>query len=153
MATGLVVAYYLLPMTDRLTSGTVTALVCGLIGVTLLFAWQIRTISRSPNPRLRAVEALATTLPLLLLLFSAAYYLLDHAEPGSFNEPLTRTDALYFTLTVFSTVGFGDIAARTQTARVLTMLQMTGNLLLVGVAARIVVSAVRAGLRQRAKEP
>ena len=26
-----------------------------------------------------------------------------------FNEPLTRTDSLYFTVTVFSTVGFGDL--------------------------------------------
>jgi hypothetical protein len=30
---------------------------------------------------------------------------------------LTRTDALYFTVTVFSTVGFGDITAKTETAR------------------------------------
>ncbi|WP_406456121.1 ion channel [Streptomyces sp. NBC_01622] len=35
---------------------------------------------------------------------------------------------------MFSTVGFGDITAVTQTARVLTMAQMTGNILLVGVA-------------------
>jgi hypothetical protein len=28
--------------------------------------------------------------------------------------PLTRTDALYFSVTVFSTVGFGDITAKSQ---------------------------------------
>jgi hypothetical protein len=152
VASGLVVAYYLLPLAERLTSGTITALVLGLLAVVLLFVLQIRAITRSPRPRLRAVEALATTLPLFLLLFAAAYYLLGRAEPESFTEPLTRTDSLYFALTVFSTVGFGDITARTETARVVTMVQMTGNLLLVGVAVRVVVGAVRTGLRQQKAE-
>lgn len=148
-ATGLVLAYYLLPMDEGITGGTVASLVAGLAALLGLFVLQIRSIARSPRPRLRAVEALATTLPLFLLLFAATYYLLEHAEPGSFTEPLTRTDALYFTLTVFSTVGFGDITARTESARIVTMTQMTGNILFVGVAARIVVGAVKAALRRR----
>ena len=36
---------------------------------------------------------------------------------SNFSEPLTRTGALYFTVTVFSTVGFGDITAKTEAAR------------------------------------
>lgn len=87
---------------------------------------------------------------LFLVLFAGSYYLLERSAPGSFSEPLNRTDALYFTLTTFATVGFGDITARSQTGRVLTMARMTGGLLLVGVAARILASAVQAGLnRQR----
>ncbi|MER5177922.1 potassium channel family protein [Streptomyces sp. NPDC002896] len=148
-ATGLVVAYYLLPMDERVTGGMLAGLVGGLAAVVVLLALQIRSILRSPHPRLRAVEALATTVPLFLLLFAAAYYLLERAAPGSFTEPLTRTDALYFTLTVFSTVGFGDITARTEPARIVTMTQMTANVLLVGVAARIVVGAVQAALRRQ----
>lgn len=100
-------------------------------------------------PRLKAVEALAATLVLFLVLFASAYYLLDRASPGSFTEPLSRTDALYFTLTTFSTVGFGDIAARSETGRVMAMLQMAGGLLLVGFAARVLASAVQAGLRRK----
>jgi hypothetical protein len=34
---------------------------------------------------------------------------MERASAASFTEPLTRTDALYFSVTVFSTVGFGDI--------------------------------------------
>ncbi|MFH9864365.1 potassium channel family protein [Streptomyces sp. NPDC017202] len=71
--------------------------------------------------------------------------ILERATPGSFTEPLTRTDALYFALTVTSTVGFGDITARTETARVMTMIQIIGGILLVGLAARVVVRAVEAG--------
>ena len=32
---------------------------------------------------------------------------------GSFTQPLDHTTALYFTVTVFATVGFGDIVAAT----------------------------------------
>lgn len=148
-AAGLVVAYYLLPMNRPFAGGGAVGLVLGLIAVLVIFIWQIRMIARSPRPRLRAVQAFATVLPLFLLLFAAAYYLLEQSEPRSFTEPLTRTDALYFTITVFSTVGLGDIAARSEPARVVTMLQMTGDILVVAVAARMAVGAVQAGLRRQ----
>ncbi|MFF7641939.1 ion channel [Streptomyces canus] len=149
--TGLVVGYYLLPMDSEFSGGSAVGLVVGLMAMLALFAWQIRKITRSPSPRLKAVQALSTTLPLFLLLFAAAYYLLERSTHGSFSEPLTRTDSLYFTLTTFSTVGFGDITAVTQTARIITMIQMTGNLLLVGVAAKVVAGAVQTGLRRKEK--
>ncbi|NEY33022.1 two pore domain potassium channel family protein [Streptomyces sp. PRKS01-65] len=150
---GLVTAYYLLPLDERLTAGTSVLLVCGLLVVLLVFCWEVRAIARSPHPRLRAVEGLAATLVLFLVLFAGCYYLLDRSAPGSFSEPLNRTDALYFTLTTFATVGFGDITARSQTGRVLTMAQMAGGLLLVGLAARVLASAVQAGLNRQRREP
>ncbi|MDR6980711.1 4-amino-4-deoxy-L-arabinose transferase-like glycosyltransferase [Streptomyces sp. 3330] len=145
VSSGLVLAYYLLPMDAPLNGGTVAGLVLGLLAVTALFLWQVRTIVRSPNPELRAVESLAAVLPLFVLVFATSYFLLERATPGSFTEPLSRTDALYFTLTVVSTVGFGDITGRTETARVMTMIQIVGGILLVGIAARVVVRAVEAG--------
>jgi len=36
---------------------------------------------------------------------------------ANFGGHLSHTDGLYFTVTVFSTVGFGDITAKTETAR------------------------------------
>ncbi|WP_122618112.1 potassium channel family protein [Streptomyces sp. Tu 4128] len=149
---GLLTAYYLLPLDDRLTAGTAVLLVCGLFAVLLVFCWEVRAIMHSPHPRLKAVEGLAATLVLFVVLFAGSYYLLDRSAPGSFSEPLNRTDALYFTLTTFTTVGFGDITARSQTARILTMAQMTGGLLLVGVAARVLAGAVQAGLNRQRRE-
>nr|WSY50970.1 potassium channel family protein [Streptomyces sp. NBC_00886] len=151
VSAGLIVAYYLLPMDEPFDGGTVTGLVLGLLAVTALFLWQVRTIARSPHPELRAVESLAAVVPLFVLLFATSYFLLERATPGSFTEPLTRTDALYFTFTVLSTVGFGDITAHTDTARVMTMIQIVGGILLVGVAARVVVRAVEAGRRRDPK--
>ena len=153
ISAGLVTAYYLLPLDEQGSVDAWAWLTGGLLAVGLVFAWELRVIAHSPYPRLRALEALAATLALFLVLFAGAYYLLDRSAPGSFSEPLTRTDALYFALTTFSTVGFGDIAARSQTGRVLTMLQMAGGLLLVGVAARVLMGAVQVGLRRRGREP
>ncbi|MEU0163942.1 potassium channel family protein [Streptomyces iakyrus] len=152
IATGLVTVY-VLPLDGRSTTGTSALLACGLLLVLVIFLWEVRAIAHSPYPRLKAVEALAATLVLFLLLFAGTYYLLEHSTPGSFSEPLTKTDSLYFTLTTFTTVGYGDVAPRTQTGRVLTMVQMAGGLLLVGVAARILAGAVQAGLRRRGREP
>lgn len=149
IAAALLAAYYLLPLDQDSTALTSTVLVCGLLAVAGVFAWEVRTIVRSPYPRLRAVEALAATVVLFLVLFSCTYYLLERHQPGSYSEPLTRTDALYFTLTTFTTVGFGDITARSQVGRVVTMLQMAGGLVLFGVAARVLAAAVEAGLRRK----
>ncbi|WP_369244523.1 potassium channel family protein [Streptomyces sp. R41] len=148
----LVTAYYLLPLDGGSTGATAALFAFGLLGVVVVFSWEVRAIARSPHPRLKAVEALSATLALYLVLFASAYYLLEHSAPGSFSEPLTRTDALYFTLTTFTTVGFGDITALSQTGRVVTMLQMTGGLLLVGVAARVLAGAIRAGLRRQGRD-
>lgn len=148
----LVTAYYLMPLDSAFTTGTVLGLAVGIAAVTLLLAWQIRKISRSQRPQLRAMEALGTTLPLYLLLFATTYYLMERSASDSFSEPLSRSDALYFTLTVFSTVGFGDISPRSEPARLLVTGQMTANLLLIGVAARFLLSAVEQA-RKRQDHP
>ncbi|PKT67690.1 hypothetical protein CW362_39160 [Streptomyces populi] len=145
----LVTLYYLLPLDKAFTPTTVVTLVVGIAAVALLLSWQIREITRAPRPELRAMEALATSAPLYMLLFTITYYLMERSAPASFSETLSRTDALYFTVTVFSTVGFGDITPRSETARVLVTGQMTVNVLLIGVAARLLVSAVQQGRNQQ----
>lgn len=142
---GMLVAYYVLPLDEPLSGSAVATLAIGLVCVAALLGWQIRLIIRSPYPRLQAIKTFAMVVPLVLVLFSTTYYLLEHSTPTSFNVPLTRTDAIYFTMTVFSTVGFGDIVAVTQTARVVVMVQMAVGILLVGGAARLVVDAVKVG--------
>ena len=55
---------------------------------------------------------------------------------------LTHTDGLYFTVTVFSTVGFGDITAKTQAARLVVIGQMIADLVILGLAVKVIVGAV-----------
>ena len=141
----LVAIYYLLPL-DRSSIGVVIGILAvGLLGLGGLVAFQVRAIMRAAYPALRAVGALATSVPLFLLLFAGTYFVMGTISAGTFSQPLTRTDALYFTVTVFSTVGFGDITAVTEPARVLVIGQMIADIVILGLGARIIIDAIKRG--------
>ena len=145
----LVAIYYLLPL-DRTSIGVaVGMLVFGLLALVGLVAFQVRSIIKAKYPALRAVGALATSVPLFLLLFAGTYFVMGGISEANFNEPLTRTDALYFTVTVFATVGFGDIVATTQGARVVVMGQMVAGIVTIGLGARVIVDAVKRGQQRQ----
>jgi voltage-gated potassium channel len=146
----LVALYYLLPL-DRLTSVPLGVLLAiGLVALLAVASWQVRAIISAKYPTVRAIGALATTVPLFLLPFAAAYYLMAKTSPASFTDHLTRTDALYFTVTTFSTVGYGDITAVSQPARLMVITQMILDLLILGLGIRVFIGAVQRG-RQRAQ--
>jgi hypothetical protein len=108
-----------------------------------LMSWQIITVIRSPYPGLRAAEAVAVSLTLLILVFAATYFIAEQAYPGSFTQSMTKIDAVYFTVTVFASVGFGDITARAEAARILVTVQMMADLVLIGVIAKVLFGAVQ----------
>ena len=147
--TVLVVLYYLLPMDRPLDAGTVVRLLIGLLVFAGVMVWQVREITGSDYPAMRAFEALGLIVPFYLVLFASTYFLLERAAAASFTEPLTRTDALYFSVTVFTTVGFGDISAKSETARILLIVQMLADLALLGAGARVLLGAVHRGQERR----
>jgi voltage-gated potassium channel len=149
---GLVAIYYLLPLDRTSIPVAIGMLAVGLLALGGLVAFQVWSIIRATFPALRAVGALATSVPLFLLLFAGTYYVMGGISEANFSEPLTRTDALYFTVTVFATVGFGDIVATTEGARVVVMGQMVAGIVIIGLGARIIVDAVKRG-QQRQPEP
>jgi hypothetical protein len=152
-ATLLLVVYYTVPLTGKLDGSAALGLILGLVALAIIVALQIRAVLSATYPLLRAIEALATAIPLLLVLFASAYFLMNQADSGSFSQPLNRTAALYFTVTVFSTVGFGDIVPKTDTARIATMVQMVVDLVVVGLVVRLIVSAVQLSLQRRSAQP
>ena len=149
ISAGLLTVYFAAPLDGDFTVVTVLGLIGGLLALAGFIAWQVRATMRAVRPRLRAVEALATFVPMFFVLFATAYYLMGNTAPDAFSESLSRIDALYFTITVFATVGFGDIVPQTEPARVLTMVQMLGDLIVVGLVARILLAAMRHGLDRR----
>ena len=151
--TALVAVYFWWPF--DLTSAVpswITLVVAGvvIVGITTL---QVRAIMHSLYPGLRAIEAIAVTVPLFLLLFAAAYYSMALENPANFNvDGLTRVDTLYFTVTVFATVGFGDISAASQSARLMVTVQMILNLIVLGAGIRTILGVVQRSRESHAAE-
>jgi voltage-gated potassium channel len=151
--TVLVALYYLSPLDHVEAVPLPVSLVILLLLLVGVSIWQVRAITRSAYPGVRAVEALATTVPLFLLLFAATYFLMAQDDPANFSaEPLTRTDTLYLTITIFSTVGFGDISAASQSTRLVASMQMLLDLLVLGLGIRVFTSAVQRGREQKAPD-
>ena len=149
----LLVVYSTAPLDRPLDLGTWLAFTLGLVLFAALVTWQVRVIMRSRTPRLQAIQAVAIGLPLLLLLFAACYVVISANGAGSFSEPLDRTGALYFTVTVFTTVGFGDIVPRSEVARIVTIVQMLVGVTVIGVIAKILLGAVEVAERRRGGPP
>ncbi len=148
----LFVVYFALPL-ERDTSMTALALLAlGMIGLTAVLVHQVRRIIASPMPQLRAVESLATTVPLFIVLFSLIYVVMSQNDPASFSEPVTRVTGLYFTVTVLATVGFGDVTAVTDSARMVVTVQMILDLVLVGILVKVILGASRIGIQRRRAE-
>ncbi len=151
--TVLVALYYVSPLDQLVDVPLPVSLIVLLLVLLVVSILQVRAITEAAYPGVRAVEALATTVPLFLLLFAATYYLMAQDDPANFSaEPLTRTDTLYMTITIFSTVGFGDISAASQSARLVASLQMLLDLLVLGLGIRVFTSAVQRGRELKAPD-
>ena len=144
-ATVLVALYYLLPL-DRIPSVPLGVLLAiGLVILLSVAAWQVRTIVGAKHPTVRAIGALATTVPLFLLLFASTYFLMARTSPASFSD--------HFTVTTFSTVGYGDITAVSESARVVVIAQMILDLLALGLGIRVFTGAVQRGRQRPRPDP
>lgn len=133
--------YYLLPVGVhdlRSTVLAVTGFAIGLVVIAALIFFQVRRY-RTGRASIAWVVA---AFYLAVLFFAAVYYAMAVHAPGALAGLSTRTDALYFSLTVTGTVGFGDIHAVTQQARVLVSIHIAFNIAYLGTA----VSALRPGL-------
>jgi voltage-gated potassium channel len=149
IAAVLVVLYYVLPLDRRWDSDTAVRLLAGVLVLAGVVVWGVKIIAGSRYPGVRAAEALALVLPFFLLLFASTYFVMERNSAASFTQPLTRTDALYFTVTVFSTVGFGDITAKSETARIVLIVQMLADLAFLGAGVRVLLGAVQRGRERR----
>ena len=145
----LLTAYVLMPFTLISQARYLTAFVVGAAVVLAVLAVEFSRTMRSPYPRLRAVESLLTAGPLFIVLFATAHYVIGQQDPAGYTEPMTRLDALYFTVTTFATVGYGDISPHSEIARLVAMVQMVSGLILVGVIAKLLFGIAQEGDRLR----
>ena len=153
-ATVLLVVYYLAPIEQRPHQSTVWRVTVALALFVVVLAVEIRAILNSDQPMLRAGVSMATIGPLFLLLFAWIYLTMSHSNPGYFSVHLDRTESLfYFTVTVFSTVGFGDITPQVDIARLVTMVQMIADLAVIAIVVRLIFTAASRGQAAQHQEP
>jgi voltage-gated potassium channel len=113
-----------------------------------LTVWRARALRNSDRPVLEAIETLVLLFTLLLLGFASGYVVLSQ-QADQLAGVHTKIDALYFTLTTLSTVGFGDVHAIGQTARVVVSVQILFNLVFLAVAVRLLAAVARERVTQR----
>jgi voltage-gated potassium channel len=121
-------------------------LVSGAVGLLLyvgIALWAATQLGKSRRPLLDGVLLLIASASLVVLGFSLVYLGVAAADPGSFNQPLSKVSAAYFSMTILSTVGFGDIVGTTDTARAVVMAQMVMDVTLLTVAVQVVTRSAR----------
>jgi hypothetical protein len=79
--------------------------------------------------------------------FALVDYVIARADPAQFEGLATKTDALYFTLSALTTVGFGDVPAAGQLARAVVVVQLVFNVVVLASAARTLTR----GLSERSR--
>jgi hypothetical protein len=145
----MVAAFYRLPVGRPLGAPPTLVLAGELVVLASVIGLQANLIRRAKLRRLQALEAIALVVPAFVLLFATVYFGIERGAAASFNQRLSRSDALYFAVSVFCGVGFGDIVPRSQPARLVVTAQMLSDLVLLGAAARFALDALRDGLHRR----
>jgi ACR3 family arsenite efflux pump ArsB len=155
--TVLVTAYYLIPIPHHgprrggviFELGTMVRLSVAFAIFVAVLTIEIGAITRARHPMLRAGVAMAVVLPLFLLFFAWMYVNMSNSTWDTFHTAMDKTTALYFTVTIFSTVGFGDITPHTDLARLATTIQMIADLAVVAVVVRLILGAASRSTAER----
>jgi len=124
--------YYFLPVTDGRAALQWVVFLLGLGLLIAMIARQVMTqLAAGSDPAVRVNSLLILLYPVVVL-FALAYYVIQIRDPTQFAGLATRTDSLYYTVVTLGTVGYGDIHAIGQLARIVTMVQVTFDLVVIG---------------------
>ena len=109
-------------------------------------------IGNKPNALIRVTSGLLTVIVLLVAVFAQIDLLISSSDPGAYSQPLDKTAALYFSMTVTATVGFGDIVAVSDPARHVVTFQMLIDMVFLAAAIKGVLGAAQVSHRTHPDE-
>jgi hypothetical protein len=137
-----IAVYVVAPLASTPWLGVVASLLS--IGVTVpLAARRVQRVRTSDQPVWDALAAIALFSTVLVIGFASLYFLLAVHSDGQIDAIETKIDALYFTVTTAATVGFGDITADGQGARLLVTINMVVNIAAIGATVKLIGWAAR----------
>jgi hypothetical protein len=134
----MIAIFYLMPWVPKRHDSAIYQLILGLSIFTAALIYQVVAIMRNDYPLRRAIVSMAVLLPLFIVVFAWTYYVLGLSNPANFSQTLTKTDSLYFTIVVLTTVGFGDIVAKTEIGRIFVMIQMVMDIVVIVFTFRVI---------------
>jgi len=152
LSIALLVGVYILTPPKDVAEGTLGAgLIIAMMLLAGLVAWELYRTVRDPYPEVRASTALVVLIVAVIVIFALIYASISAADPMAFTEPLSKEDAIYYTVTTLSTTGFGDIAAVSPGARWVVTSQMLFDLVLIVGLARVFMLAAKAGRARKVR--
>ncbi len=151
-------AYFRAPFQDVDTLDLAAFAVLFLGALTLsviLYVYALPKLDNARRPLLQALMLILLFAEFYLLSFAFVYFVMaTSGQPGDdFDGLVTRVDALYFAVSTFTTVGFGDVTPAGQTARALVTVQQVVNLAVLGVLVRVTTRRVTRVVEARRATP
>lgn len=155
VAAALTVLYVLAPEPegDDAVGQVIVVAVLGLACYAALTVWAAQQLSRAQHPILMGSIIVTMMATVVVFGYSWTYLGMSINDPGSFTQPLSKTSAVYFTVTVLATVGFGDITATTDTTRLIVTSQMLLGLTLITVGIRLIAQSARTAAEVKRRVP
>ena len=151
LVASILLLYFVVPVDGELDGNAVLRGVVAFLALVALIIVMVRQLGVHLDDGERRIDGLVGTIVIVVVAFALAYYVLNIREPHQIDGMETRVDSLYFTMTTLLTVGFGDIHAAGQVARVMVLIQYMFNVVFVATAAGILSSRVRAAVTARAQ--
>ncbi len=151
----LLAAYFSLPPAEVTFGDLLPTALLVLLAIGILLGGYVRglrSITRARYPLLRSFSMLTVVLGAFIVVFSYVYLSMATRNPESLPGLQTHLDGLYFTVTMLSTVGFGDISPTSQPARAVATAQMMFNLVFLGFLLRTGVSVGRMERQRRTQD-
>jgi voltage-gated potassium channel len=146
--------YFVVPVSTRQPTDAIVlrglASVASLGLLAFLIVWQLRLALEHGLDR--RLDGLVISLVIVVMAFALGFYVVSVRDPAQLEGISTRVDALYFTLSTMTTVGYGDVHAAGQAARVMVLTQMAFNLVFVATAAAVLGAHIRATASKRLEE-
>lgn len=149
---GVLIAYFVAPLNGQNSPlGLVAGSLVAAVGLALV-AYVVVDEIRRADKRLLPIHLLLL-LELAVVIFAFVYYLIAVGLPGQFFGLETRLDALYFSMTTVSTVGYGDVSASGQLARAVVTVQLAFNIgFIAGIVGMLREKLGEAATRHREKK-
>jgi hypothetical protein len=145
------VLYFTVPISFDLDASDAVQVVVSALALALLAAAVLAEVRHQLVDADRRVDGLVIAIMIAVLGFALGFFLLAQRDPDEIADLHTRVDALYFTMSTLLTIGYGDVHAVGQTARVLVLIQMIFNVVILATAASTITTRVRSRAAERAE--